>query len=91
MCLHLILRELASYMKLYHEYPFMQMEHALFNKFMRANSPYWQKISRSTSKNDFRSTYEIEKKKLKNLLRNVKKVNITINMWSSCQRVSYKW
>jgi hypothetical protein len=34
-------RELASHMILYHEYPFMVVEHVLFNKFMRANTPYW--------------------------------------------------
>jgi hypothetical protein len=33
---HKKVRELASHMILYHEYPFMQMEHVLFNKFMRA-------------------------------------------------------
>jgi hypothetical protein len=44
-------------MILYHEYPFLQMEHALLNKFMRANTPYWQKIHRATAKNDCRSTY----------------------------------
>jgi hypothetical protein len=37
---------------------------------------------------DCMSTYEIEEKKLKNLLRNVNKVNITTDKWSSGQRVS---
>jgi hypothetical protein len=86
---HKKVRELASHMILYHEYPFMVVEHVLFNKFMRANTPYWQKISRTTAKSDCISTYEIEKNKLKNLLRNVNKVNITTDMWTSGQRVSY--
>jgi hypothetical protein len=86
---HKKVRELASYMILYHEYPFMVVEHVLFNKFMRANTSYWQKISRATAKSDCMSTYEIEKKKLKNLLRNVNIVNITTDMWISGQRVSY--
>ena len=73
-------RELASHMILYHEYPFMQMEHALFNKFMKANTPYWQKISHAPTKNDYISTYEIEKRKLQILLRGVNKVNITTDM-----------
>jgi hypothetical protein len=63
---HKNIRELASHMILYHEYHFMQMEHVLFNKFMRANTPYWQNISGATIKNCI-STYRIEKKKLKNL------------------------
>jgi len=82
-------RELASHMILYYEYHFMVVEHILFNKFMRVNTPYWQKIFRTTAKNDCMSTYEIKKKKLKNLLRNVNKVNITTNMWTSSQRVSH--
>jgi hypothetical protein len=61
----------------------------LFNKFMRANTPYWKKISRTIAKNDCRSTYEIDKKKLKFFLRNVNKVYITTDMWSSSHRVSY--
>jgi hypothetical protein len=35
---HKKVRELASHMILYHEYPFMVVEHVLFNKFMRANT-----------------------------------------------------
>jgi hypothetical protein len=62
---HKKIRELASHMILYHKYPFMQMKHVLFNKFMRANTPYWQKISCATAKNDCISTYEIEKNKKK--------------------------
>jgi hypothetical protein len=37
---HKKVRELASHMILYHEYHFLQMERALFNKFMRANTLY---------------------------------------------------
>jgi hypothetical protein len=77
---HKKVRELASHMILYHEYPFMQMEHVLFNKFMRANTPYWQKISRATARSNCISICAIEKKKLKNLLRNFNKVNITTDM-----------
>jgi hypothetical protein len=29
-------REIFPHMILYHEYPFMQVEHVLFNKFMKA-------------------------------------------------------
>ncbi|KAA8550057.1 hypothetical protein F0562_001741 [Nyssa sinensis] len=83
-------RELATHMTLYHEYPFMQMEDVIFNKFMRANTPYWQKITRTTIKTDCISTYEIEKKKLKTLFKSVNKVNITTDMWkSSNQKIGY--
>ncbi|KAA8546595.1 hypothetical protein F0562_002666 [Nyssa sinensis] len=84
------LRDLASHMTLYHEYPFMQMEDVIFNKFMRANTLYWQKITRIAIKNDFISTYEIEKKKLKTLFKSINKVNITTDIRkSSNQKIGY--
>ncbi|KAA8521407.1 hypothetical protein F0562_012101 [Nyssa sinensis] len=83
-------RELTAHMTLYHEYPFMQMDDVIFNKFMRANTPYWQKITRTTIKNDCISAYEIEKKKLKTLFKSINKVNITTDMWkSSNQKIGY--
>jgi hypothetical protein len=82
-------RELASHMVLFHEYPFNMMEHDLFNKFMKACTPHWKKISRATVKSDCMSTYLSEKKKIKAMLGGVEKVNITTDMWTSSQRVSY--
>jgi len=81
--------ELASHMILYHEYPFKHVQQVLFNKFMRANTPHWQKISRQSAKSDCMKRYENEKKKLKIVLRSVNKVNITTDMWTSGQKVSY--
>jgi hypothetical protein len=82
-------RELAAQMVLYHEYPFNMMEHDLFNKFMRACTPHWKKISRATVKNDCFKIYNTEKKKLKALLSTIDKVNIITDMWTSLQKVSY--
>jgi hypothetical protein len=82
-------RELASHMVLFHEYPFNMMEHDLFNKFMKACTPHWKNISRATVKSDCMSTYLSEKKKIKAMLGGVEKVNITTDMWTSSQRVSY--
>ncbi|XP_062155266.1 zinc finger BED domain-containing protein RICESLEEPER 2-like [Alnus glutinosa] len=82
-------RELLAHMILYHEYPFRIVEHVLFNKFMKACTPHWKKISRATAKSLCFATYEFEKKKLKTLLNRVPKVNITTDMWTSCQKVSY--
>ncbi|XP_059435493.1 zinc finger BED domain-containing protein RICESLEEPER 2-like [Corylus avellana] len=82
-------RELAAHMILLHEYPFNMMEHELFNKFMRACTPYWKKISLATVKSDCIAIYNIGKKKLKTLLSGIDRVNITTDMWTSSQRVSY--
>ncbi|XP_059429199.1 zinc finger BED domain-containing protein RICESLEEPER 2-like [Corylus avellana] len=82
-------RELAAHMVLLHEYPFNMMEHELFNKFMRACTPHYKKISCATVKSDCIATYNIEKKKLKTLLSGIDRVNITTDMWTSSQRVLY--
>jgi hypothetical protein len=65
------------------------MERELFNKFMKACTPYWKKISRATLKNDCMALYLNEKKKMKTMFSGVDKVNITTDMWTSSQRVSY--
>ncbi|XP_059441916.1 zinc finger BED domain-containing protein RICESLEEPER 2-like [Corylus avellana] len=82
-------RELCPHMILYHEYPFNIVEHALFNKFAKSLEPQWAKLSRDAAKNDCFATFEVEKRKLSNLLRSVHKVNITTDMWTSRQRLSY--
>jgi hypothetical protein len=76
-------------MVLFHEYPFNFIEHEIFNKFIKACIPHWKKISRTTVKNNYISIYNIEKRKLKALLCGLDKANITIDMWTSTQRVSY--
>jgi hypothetical protein len=76
-------------MVLFHEYPFNFLQHENFNKFMKACTPHWKMISHTTIKNDCISTYNIEKRKLKALLCGLDKVNITTDIWTSAQRVSY--
>ena len=65
------------------------MEHVVFNKFLKAISPYYQKISRHLVKQDCMLTYELEKKKLKSLLKNVKRISITTDLWKSGQKIQY--
>ncbi|KAF7154610.1 hypothetical protein RHSIM_Rhsim01G0169500 [Rhododendron simsii] len=87
---HAKVRDAASQMILYHEYPFMHMEHILFYKFMRTATPHWQKISRATAKNDCISTYQVQKKKLKTSLKHVGRISITTDLWKSPgQRTQY--
>jgi hypothetical protein len=76
-------------MVLLHKYPFKMIEHELFNKFMKACTPYWKKISCATVKCDCTATCNIKKKKLKTLLSSIDWVNITADMWTSSQSVSY--
>ncbi|KAL3507377.1 hypothetical protein ACH5RR_032759 [Cinchona calisaya] len=67
------MRETAAHWVLMHEHPFSSLEEEGFNFMMKLGLPNWQKISRNTSKADCVTVYELEKKKLKNLLKNVNK------------------
>ena len=80
---HAKVREKASHMILVHEYPFNTMEHEVFNVFMKTATPYYQKISRNTARNDCISTFELEKKKLKTMLGSVNRVSLTTDFWKS--------
>ncbi|KAF5933416.1 hypothetical protein HYC85_029587 [Camellia sinensis] len=82
-------REATSHMILYHEYPFMKIDHVLFNKFMKTATPRWQKITCTTAKNDCVPTYDIEKKKFKILSKIVNRISITTNLWKSGKKIQY--
>ncbi|XP_020534322.1 zinc finger BED domain-containing protein RICESLEEPER 2-like [Jatropha curcas] len=56
---------------------------------MKTATPYHEKISCATVKEDCFSTYEIEKKRIKDLLKDVDKVNVTTYLWKSVQHISY--
>ena len=57
---HAKVREKASHMILVHEYPFNIVEHEVFNVFMKTATPYYQKISCNTARNDCISTFKLE-------------------------------
>ena len=86
---HAKVREKASHMILVHEYPFNMVEHEVFNVFMKIATPYYQKISRNTARNDCISTFELEKKKLKTMLGSVNRVSLTTDFWKSGQKIGY--
>jgi hypothetical protein len=62
-------RELAAHMILCHDYPFKIVEYEMFNKFCKSLNLLWKKVSRVTIRKYCFTTYNIEKKKLKTLLR----------------------
>ncbi|XP_030964253.1 zinc finger BED domain-containing protein RICESLEEPER 1-like [Quercus lobata] len=84
-------REKASHMILVHEYPFNMMEQKVFNVFMKTATPYYQKISHNTARNDCISTFELEKKKLKIMLGSVNRVSFIADFWKSGQKIGYMW
>ena len=54
-----------------HEYPFNMIEYKRFTIFAKALNYKYQKVSRVTLKSDCVKVYQIEKDKLKNMLKNV--------------------
>ncbi|XP_017233237.1 zinc finger BED domain-containing protein RICESLEEPER 2-like [Daucus carota subsp. sativus] len=87
---HAEMRKVISHYILVNELPFRHVESFMFDKVMRTATPFWQKISRHVVKKDCVSTYEIEKNKLRELLKSVRKINITTDMWtSSHQKLGY--
>lgn len=86
---HAKVRELASHMVLAHEYPFSMMDHVVFNKFLKAISPFYKKITRQAVKEDCITTYAIEKRKLKSLLKGAGRISITMDLWKSGQKIQY--
>ncbi|XP_031254575.1 zinc finger BED domain-containing protein RICESLEEPER 2-like [Pistacia vera] len=64
------MRERAAQWVMMHEHPFTIVEEEGFNLMQKSGMPEWEKISRTTNKKDCVSVFEIEKKKLMNVLKN---------------------
>ncbi|OMO51644.1 putative Zinc finger, BED-type [Corchorus olitorius] len=83
-------REAAAHWILMHEHPFSIVEEEGFNMMQKHGMPEWEKVSHVTIKKDCVQVYEVEKKKLKALLRNVNKIFLTTDLWrSSNQKIEY--
>lgn len=84
------MREAICHWILMHEHPFSIVEEEGFNMMQRRGMPEWQKISRTAIKKDCFQVYEMEKKKLKALLKNVAKISVTTDLWKSAnQKIEY--
>ncbi|XP_027082542.2 zinc finger BED domain-containing protein RICESLEEPER 2-like [Coffea arabica] len=86
---HAKVRELAAHMVLVHEYPFSMLDHVVFNKFMKAASPFYKKINRQTVKEDCVTAFMLEKRRLRNILKGANRVSITTDLWKSGQKIQY--
>jgi BED zinc finger len=82
-------RELLSKMITVHELPFMFAEYQWFNAFMKYNNPMYQKVSRNTIKKECVKVFETEKDKLKKVFKNIDRISLTYNCWTSNQTISY--
>ncbi|XP_071906538.1 zinc finger BED domain-containing protein RICESLEEPER 2-like [Coffea arabica] len=86
---HAKVRELAAHMVLVHEYPFSMLDHVVFNKFMKAASPFYKKINRQTVKEDCVTAFMLEKRRLRNILKGANRISITTDLWKSGQKIQY--
>lgn len=84
------MREGAAHWVMMHEHPFSILEEEGFNLMQKRGMPEWKKISRQTCSTDCFKVYDIEKKKLKALLKGISKISLTTDLWSSKpQKIEY--
>ncbi|KAH7653317.1 Tam3-transposase (Ac family) protein [Dioscorea alata] len=83
------IREVMAKMITVHEYPFSMVEHFWFNVLMKSMNSQYERISRNTAKSDCLRLHEIEKEKLKKNLKNVERVCLTSDTWTSNQTIGY--
>ena len=83
------MREVISDMIMVMELPFSLVEHDMFNLVMKTATPNYEKISRAMVKKDCVSSYEIEKKKIKSMLKSANRVSITTDLWRFDQNIQY--
>ncbi|KAL4579265.1 hypothetical protein LXL04_015403 [Taraxacum kok-saghyz] len=84
------MREAAAHWILMHEHPFTVVEEEGFNMMQKRGMVEWESFSRVSIKKDCEKVFQIEKKKLKDLLKSIPKISVTTYMWKSTnQKIEY--
>nr|KAJ0219907.1 hypothetical protein LSAT_V11C200100330 [Lactuca sativa] len=84
------MRESIAHWILMHEHPFIIVEEEEFNMMQKHGMLERENVSRVSIKKDCEKVFEIEKNKLKNLLKSVSKISVTTDMWKSTnQKIEY--
>nr|KAJ0212044.1 hypothetical protein LSAT_V11C400164530 [Lactuca sativa] len=84
------MRESVAHWILMHEHPFTIVEEEGFNMMQKRGMLEWENVSRVSIKKDCEKVFEIEKNKLKNLLKSISKISVTTDMWKSTnQKIEY--
>jgi hypothetical protein len=76
-------RELLAKMIVGHELPFFFSEYSIFHSYMKYNNPLWQKVSRMTITRECMKVVESEKNKLKKVFKNINRISLTSDCWTS--------
>nr|KAJ0225102.1 hypothetical protein LSAT_V11C100042420 [Lactuca sativa] len=84
------MRESIAHWILMHEHPFTIVEEEGFNMMQKRGMLEWENVSRVSIKKYCEKVFEIEKNKLKNLLKSISKISVTTDMWKSTnQKIEY--
>ncbi|XP_010917997.1 zinc finger BED domain-containing protein RICESLEEPER 2-like [Elaeis guineensis] len=82
------MREIIASAIMVHKHPFSIVEDEIWMWGFQYANPEFQKISRKIARADCLTIYEVEKKKLKALLKSMNKISITTDMWKSSHQVA---
>ena len=74
------MRELVAIRVLMYEHPFNIVEEKGFNMMQKRGMLKWNKISYELCKANCEALYQIDKKKLKEALKSVSKISLTIDL-----------
>jgi hypothetical protein len=83
------IREIICKLIIVHDMPFRLVEYKWFNILMKALNRGYKKMSRNTIRNECMKLYESEKDILKKYFKNVKKISLTCDLWTSNQTICY--
>lgn len=84
----MIMREGVAHWVVMHEHPFSIVEEEGFNLMLKRGQ--WTSVSRHTIRQDAFKVYDMEKKKLKDVLKDVEKISLTTDLWrSKPQKIEY--
>ncbi|KAJ3684541.1 hypothetical protein LUZ61_013705 [Rhynchospora tenuis] len=82
-------REIMAKMIIAHELPFAFVEYAWFNHLMKYNNHMFQRVSRHTIKKECIKVFESERDKMKKIFRDISKISLTSDCWTSNTSVGY--
>uniref|UniRef100_A0ACD5UTW0 Uncharacterized protein n=1 Tax=Avena sativa TaxID=4498 RepID=A0ACD5UTW0_AVESA len=83
------IREIICKLIIVHDMPFRIVEYKWFNILMKALNRGYKKMSRNTIRNECMKLYESEKDILKKYFKNVRKISLTCDLWTSNQTICY--
>ncbi|CAN1148751.1 Zinc finger BED domain-containing protein RICESLEEPER 2, partial [Linum perenne] len=83
------MRQIVAHWIIMTEKALSTVDHEMFTLMMKTANPLYKRITRAHTTTDVFSTYEIFKKKIVHLLKNVRRLSLTTDMWKSNQTIEY--